>query len=83
MNCPSCQLSVIQGAVCHEHGCPDSHLFTKRDCKWCGSEFKPETKESKFCSMSCECCFYDQPEEGDYEQAVAKAEYFHDPCHAH
>lgn len=53
LRCPSCQLARINGVVCHETGCPDSHLFVTRDCKFCGSTFSPEERDSRFCSPCC------------------------------
>jgi hypothetical protein len=53
LRCPSCQLARINGIVCHETGCPDSHLFTTRGCKWCGQTFAPEDKSQRFCSDDC------------------------------
>ena len=51
--CPSCEAMMINGHYCHETGCPDSHLFVKRECPWCGQTFSPETREQKFCSNDC------------------------------
>lgn len=52
--CPSCCLVTINGVITHEKGCPDSHLFTKRKCIWCGSEFEPKSRDQKFCDPECE-----------------------------
>ncbi len=54
ISCPDCELVAINGVICHEWGCPSSHLFTKRECKWCGRGFKPKTKEQVTCSKSCQ-----------------------------
>jgi hypothetical protein len=63
MTCPSCQLMVIQGVICHERGCPDGHLFTTQECKWCGTEFRPvEKRRESFCCASCEAAYYVHPE---------------------
>ena len=63
MTCPSCQLMVIQGVICHERGCPDGHLFTTQECKWCGTEFRPaEKRRDYFCCASCEAAYYVYPE---------------------
>jgi len=63
MTCPSCQLMVIQGVICHEHGCPDNHLFTTQECKWCGTEFRPtEKRRDYFCSASCAAAYHGHPE---------------------
>ena len=53
MRCPSCELLAINGTICHEQGCPDSHLFSTRECKWCGSDFKPEDRDQRLCDDSC------------------------------
>jgi hypothetical protein len=58
MSCPSCQLATINGVLCHEMGCPDSHLFTARECDWCGAAFEPESQFQRFCDDSCACSFY-------------------------
>jgi hypothetical protein len=51
--CPSCSASVVNGVYCHEAGCPDSHLFVKGECPWCGQMFQAEEKGQKFCSVEC------------------------------
>lgn len=53
MSCPSCQLVAINGVLCHETGCPDSHLHSARECDWCGCEFEPESRHQRFCDESC------------------------------
>lgn len=63
MNCPSCELMVIQGVICHERGCPDDHLFTTQECKWCGTDFQPDEKRRDyFCSASCQASYHGLPE---------------------
>jgi len=51
--CNSCEVLVINGIICHEHGCPESWRDETRECKWCGSEFTPENREQVFCDESC------------------------------
>ena len=51
--CESCQALMINGVLCHETGCPDAWKDYKRECKWCGQEFSPETKEQVCCSDDC------------------------------
>lgn len=51
--CPSCELMRINGILCHEIGCPDSHLFMKHECKECGKAFEPENKNQEYCSPHC------------------------------
>lgn len=47
--CPSCEAARINGVFCHEAGCPDSHLFTVRECKECGCDFTPEDQHDYIC----------------------------------
>lgn len=51
--CDSCQVLMINGVRCHEHGCPEAWRDYKRECKWCGQEFQPEEKGQHFCSAEC------------------------------
>jgi hypothetical protein len=44
---------VINGVICHEHGCPDAWKDYTRTCKWCGTEFKPEDRHQRFCDEDC------------------------------
>jgi len=53
MPCPSCQLVRINGVVCHETGCPDAWRDYKRECKWCGQEFRPKECHQQCCCKSC------------------------------
>lgn len=57
LQCPSCQLARINGIVCHETGCPDRHLFTRQECCWCGSTFRPARVGQQCCSASCRRAF--------------------------
>ena len=65
--CPSCEVLYINGVRCHETGCPDAWRDEVRECKWCGTEFKPEDREQQFCDDGCYNSFYDveqyQPED--------------------
>jgi len=54
MFCPSCEVVVLNGILCHEHGCPDSHIGALRECDWCGSEFHPEERGHRFCDEDCQ-----------------------------
>ena len=72
IKCPQCNLVRINGIICHELGCPDSWRFTTRECKNCGSTFKPEDN-TEFCSPECSDDYYGvincYPEDDDcYEQ---------------
>jgi hypothetical protein len=51
--CQSCDVLVINGVLCHELGCPDKWRDEMRECKWCGQDFKPESRIDQFCSDDC------------------------------
>ena len=51
--CTSCEATMINGVYCHELGCPEAWRDYVRECGWCGSEFKPESKDQLFCEDSC------------------------------
>lgn len=51
--CNQCEAVMINGILCHETGCPDAWKDEVRECKWCGTKFKPETKGQKYCSDEC------------------------------
>lgn len=51
--CSSCEVLTINGVLCHETGCPDSWKDEQRECKWCGTMFKPEDKHQDCCDVSC------------------------------
>lgn len=53
MRCDQCNSAMINGVFCHEAGCPDSWKHITRECKWCGSEFEPESRDDIFCDESC------------------------------
>lgn len=59
MRCPSCELAVINGVVCHEQDCPDSHLYITRSCEWCGNDFKPATQKQDCCDEECRRSYYE------------------------
>ena len=48
---------MINGVLCHEHGCPDAWMDETRECKWCGTEFKPIERADSFCSRDCELSY--------------------------
>lgn len=58
VSCDSCAIAVINGLVCHEHGCPDAWRDETRQCRWCGAEFYPKDKSQGFCEKSCEESYY-------------------------
>jgi hypothetical protein len=51
--CDQCNLMMIQGVRCHEHGCPDAWQDDTRQCSWCGTEFQPQTRRQAFDDDSC------------------------------
>ena len=63
--CDSCEALVINGVLCHEHGCPDYWKDTKRDCKECGREFKTESRHDQFCSIHCALIYHGENIESD------------------
>ena len=56
--CHSCEALTINGIYCHEFGCPDAWRDYKRECKWCGQEFVPETEYQDCCDQSCAEAYY-------------------------
>lgn len=65
MKCQSCQLLRINGVVCHEDGCPDEWQTEIRECKECGSTFKPEHRGDQWCHEDCRAMYYGLPMDGD------------------
>jgi hypothetical protein len=55
--CTACQLVVINGVRCHEHGCPEAWKGKKHSCTECGCEFTPETRFQ----VLCKGCLEDRP----------------------
>jgi hypothetical protein len=56
--CPSCEVVVVNGVKTHEHGCPDAWMDVTRECKWCGSDFKPSEKDQILCSDDCASSYH-------------------------
>jgi len=52
--CQSCEPSRINGVFCHEQGCPDAWRTELRECKECGSEFRPEHRHQRLCCHGCD-----------------------------
>lgn len=63
--CNSCQVLVINNHRCHETGCPEAWKDCVAECKWCGSNFRPETSGQKFCDDSCYRAYNNLPDESD------------------
>ena len=53
MLCSGCDAIYINGVKCHEHGCSEAWRDEVRECKWCGSTFKPESRDQRLCDDSC------------------------------
>lgn len=53
--CAQCEVLVINGVPCHEHGCPDSHIDPTtgrgyvKDCKFCGRSFRMSYRHQESC----------------------------------
>lgn len=47
--CDGCSPSMINGVLCHEHGCPDKWRDTATECWECGCEFYPESRGQSTC----------------------------------
>ncbi len=58
MECESCEVLYINSVESHEDGCPDAWRNYKVECKWCGQEFRPETKGQGCCSINCADAYY-------------------------
>lgn len=56
--CTQCEALMINGIYCHEHGCPIAWKDYKRECKWCGYEFTPESEYQTCCSYDCNESYY-------------------------
>lgn len=63
--CEQCQLMRINGVIVHEKGCPDAYKHEIRECKWCGTDFEPESNGQRFCDESCNRSFHGLPNEED------------------
>lgn len=53
MRCDQCEVLVVSGVRCHEQGCPDAWKDETRECKECGTKFKPTTRWDRHCSPCC------------------------------
>ncbi len=60
IRCTSCELSSINGVVCHERGCPDAWRDSTRSCKECGSLFTPTERHQEHCDDDCRRTYYGQ-----------------------
>ena len=66
--CEQCEVVMIQGVRCHEHGCPDAWQDENRECSWCGSEFQPEGRWQTFDDDTCYASYnnIDIPDRDDW-----------------
>ena len=66
--CEQCEVVMIQGVRCHEHGCPDAWQDENRECSWCGSEFQPEGRWQAFDDDTCYASYnnIDIPDRDDW-----------------
>lgn len=47
--CDSCVPAMVNGTLCHEHGCPDAWRDSVRECFECGCDFRPENRYQAVC----------------------------------
>lgn len=52
--CDSCEPSVINGVLCHEHGCPDAWRDYERSCDACGFDYLPAEAYERMCPECAE-----------------------------
>jgi len=53
--CDGCSPSMVNGILCHEHGCPEKWRDTEYECYWCGTDYLPQSEPGhlKLCSDEC------------------------------
>ena len=56
--CDGCNPDMINGILCHEHGCRESWRDRLRVCMACGLDFRPEYQHQ----TTCGDCLYDEVE---------------------
>lgn len=49
VRCTQCEMISINGAPCHETGCPDAWMGRKVECFDCGCDFVPEGRWDRTC----------------------------------
>lgn len=47
--CDGCSPSMINGVLCHEHGCPDAWRDHTAECFECGCDFLPRERGQRIC----------------------------------
>lgn len=50
--CDGCSPSMINGTLCHEHGCSEAWRDYRVECFECGDMFFPESRDHRI----CQCC---------------------------
>lgn len=74
--CDQCEALMINGVGCHEQGCPNgwtdpaTGIGRPRECKWCGSEFIPESSDQEFCDNNCDCYYHNVPTEKEFKEGI-------------
>ena len=58
--CDGCDPSTINGVLCHESGCPESHKDYPEECKWCGQDYFKEYRFQTCCSEDCHNSYWHQ-----------------------
>jgi len=53
MRCDSCEMLAVNGIATHEQGCSDAWLDELRECRECGTMFRPQAPNERDCSHSC------------------------------
>jgi hypothetical protein len=48
--CDGCSPAMINGILCHEHGCPDAWRDKTVECFECGCDFFPEESRQRLCN---------------------------------
>lgn len=67
MTCDQCNAVRINGIPTHETGCPVAYKDYEVECKWCGTEFTPESSGQQFCDDSCYRSYNGLPDPDDTE----------------
>ena len=51
--CDGCNPSMVNGVLCHEHGCPEAWRDVAKECDECGGEFYAETPPNQKMCWDC------------------------------
>ena len=57
MLCSNCDCIRINGLKCHETGCPTAYLDEVRECKECGADYQPDSRNDIACSPCCAAAY--------------------------